>query len=205
MPNADYYFENVGDRFLNKSQEKGLDDRGISRGSVTFDYDNDGDQDLLVVNQIPVSDGLKDASPTLLFRNDSTRGNWIKIELAGKESDRNGIGSRIEVVAGNIRMIREVDGGSSHLSQNSAVVHFGLATVMKVDSINVTWVGGKKQSLLNQACNQKITIHEIECPPRYKKATAFSLIGAACVILGIVVFALKFLSLPNFTAQKKSV
>lgn len=173
LPNADYYFENAGDRFIDKSQMKGLADNGISRGSVVFDFDNDGDQDILVVNQAPVSDGLPNASPTLLFRNDSTLGNWIKIELAGNESDKNGIGSRIEVIAGKLKMIREIDGGSSHMSQNSTVAHFGLGSASMVDSINVIWLGGKKQSLLHQKANQKITILERPNPKWYQSFYSF--------------------------------
>jgi len=60
-------------------------------------------------------------------------------------------------------MIREIDGGgSSHLSQNSVIAHFGLGDASKVDSVIVTWVGGKKQMLTDQNTNQKLTITEVE-------------------------------------------
>jgi hypothetical protein len=187
LPNADYYFENAGDRFINKSVQKGLSDNGISRGSVVFDYDNDGDQDLLVVNQVPVSDGLPNASPTLLFRNDSTTGNWLKIELMGSEAEKNGIGSKIEVVIDNIKMIREVDGGSSHMSHNSTIAHFGLGSASMVDSINVIWLGGKKQSLINQGSNQKITVFESEEESWYAQASWY--IPLAVLTVLVILFA----------------
>ncbi len=57
-------------------------------------------------------------------------------------------------------MIREIDGGSSHLSQNSTVAHFGLGTATTVDSVIVTWIGGKKQIFTNQKANVKLTIVE---------------------------------------------
>jgi hypothetical protein len=204
LPNADYYFENVGDRFLNKSIVKGLDDKGISRGSVTFDYDNDGDQDILVVNQSPISDGLANASPTLLFRNDSTKGNWIKVELLGNDSDKNGIGSRIEVVVGNTKMIREVDGGSSHISQNSAVVHFGLGSATKIDSVNVIWVGGKRQSLLNQNSNQKITIQEIDSPRFYANAYFLPFLLLFIVVVILIFLAVRIFRIPFTISQSRS-
>ena len=47
-------FENKG-RF-DVCRDSGLMDFGIGRGSVPFDYDNDGDQDIFVVNQKPVYD-----------------------------------------------------------------------------------------------------------------------------------------------------
>lgn len=57
-------------------------------------------------------------------------------------------------------MIREIDGGSSHLSQNSTIAHFGLGLATIIDSVIVTWVGGKNQILLNQKGNQVIKIQE---------------------------------------------
>jgi hypothetical protein len=57
-------------------------------------------------------------------------------------------------------MIREVDGGSSHASQNSSIVHFGLGQNQIVDSVTVTWPGGKTQSLINPGINQLIVIEE---------------------------------------------
>ncbi|MEO6221585.1 MAG: VCBS repeat-containing protein [Ginsengibacter sp.] len=91
-PNPDYYFENVNGHYVNKSQEKNMADRGVSRGSVVFDFDNDGDLDLLVVNQKPINNNFSDPSPTLLYRNDSAKGNWLKVQLTGIDADKNGIG-----------------------------------------------------------------------------------------------------------------
>ena len=57
-------------------------------------------------------------------------------------------------------MIREVDGGSSHASQNSSIIHFGLGENIKVDSLIVTWPGGKKQYLIDLIPNNQIEIEE---------------------------------------------
>ncbi|MFC4874699.1 CRTAC1 family protein [Negadavirga shengliensis] len=160
FPLPNYYFDLVDGQYVNKASQKGVGDRGLSRGSVVFDYDNDGDLDLLVVNQSPVNDGLPEISPTLLFRNDSAAGNWLKVELKGVKADLNGIGSRVEVSMGNLTMIREIDGGSSHLSQNSVIAHFGLGAATQVDTVKIRWLGGSEQVLLNQRANQKLVIQE---------------------------------------------
>ncbi|MDN5202200.1 CRTAC1 family protein [Fulvivirgaceae bacterium BMA10] len=162
VPMADFYFENDGNRFTEKARAIGLNDYGIGRGSVVFDIENDGDLDILVINQKPVLD-YPVSSVTRLYRNDFATGNWIKIALEGIQAEANGLGSRIEVVIGKNKMIREIDGGgSSHLSQNSTIAHFGLGTTALVDSIIVTWTGGKKQILTNQEVNKLLTIVEIE-------------------------------------------
>lgn len=160
-PMGNFYFENENASFTEQGRNKGVNDYGIGRGSVTFDMENDGDLDILVVNQKPVLE-YPTPSMTRLFRNDSVNGNWLKVALQGIEADKNGIGSRVEIVVDGKHMIREIDGGgSSHLSQNSVIAHFGLGDASKVDSLIVTWVGGKKQVLTNQNGNQQLTIVEI--------------------------------------------
>lgn len=190
QPNPDFYFENNRGTFQNKSDEINLNDRGISRGSLTFDYDNDGDLDLLVVNQVPVSDNFPDATPTLLFRNDISSGNWLKVQLTGINSDKNGIGARVEVVAHGVKMIREIDGGSSHSSQNSVIAHFGLAGSDVVDTITVTWIGGDVQTLVNQKVNQLIKITEQPGARRSSKMFWIA-IGIAILMMFVTVFLAK--------------
>ena len=161
-PMGNFYFENDNARFTEKGRETGINDYGVGRGSIVFDIENDGDLDVLVVNQKPVQD-YPTASVTKLFRNDKPHGNWLKVTLKGEKTETNGIGSRVEIVTGSTKMIREIDGGgSSHLSQNTTVAHFGLGKAQIIDSVIVTWIGGKKQILLNQNINQMLTITEVK-------------------------------------------
>ncbi|HMQ64438.1 MAG TPA: CRTAC1 family protein, partial [Flavilitoribacter sp.] len=152
VPMANFYFVNKDGKFEESARAAGLNDYGVGRGSVVFDLENDGDLDILVVNQKPVLDGYPVPSMTKLFRNDiADKGNWVKIALKGADAESRGLGSRVEVVAGWRRMIREIEGGgSTHDSQSSAIAHFGLGTATAIDEINITWVGGKKQTLVNQ-------------------------------------------------------
>jgi enediyne biosynthesis protein E4 len=179
---ADFYFENMGGKFEDHARAIGLADYGIGRGSVTFDYDNDGDLDLLLVNQEPVLD-YPVPSFTRLYRNDSTTGNWIKIALKGVAAESHGIGSKIEVEAGEKKMIREIDGGgSSHISQNSTIAHFGLGNVSKIDKITVYWTGGNKQIITGSAVNQLLTITEIPAE-RSNHSFIYLLVGLACTAI----------------------
>jgi hypothetical protein len=189
VPMADFYFENTNGKFQDKALAYGLADYGIGRGSVVFDYDNDGDLDLLVVNQEPVLPGYPVPSVTKLYRNDSAKGNWIKIALQGMQAESHGIGSKIEVEAGGRKMIREIDGGgSSHISQNSVIAHFGLGNSKNIDSIAVYWTGGNKQTITNVKANQLITITEI---PQHKSYsyTFYLLVGLG--LAGFIFIILK--------------
>ncbi len=183
---ADFYFENDGKKFQDKARAYGLADYGIGRGSVTFDYDKDGDLDLLVVNQESVLPNYPVSSITRLYRNDSAHGNWVQIALKGINAESHGIGSKIEVEAGGKKMIREIDGGgSSHISQNSVIAHFGLGNATKIDKITVYWTGGNKQTMNDVKINQQITITEI---PQKKKNSRIAIYLPAAFIISLLLF-----------------
>lgn len=161
MPN--FYFENKNGKLVDAARQMGLDDYGLGRGSVVFDLENDGDLDLLVINQEPVQEEYPVPSITRLYRNELANGNWVKVKLEGTAAETHGLGSRVEIVAGGKHMMREIDGGgSSHLSQNSTIAHFGLGPATVIDSLIVTWTGGEQQILLDQAVNKLIIVAEPE-------------------------------------------
>ncbi len=165
VPMADFYFQNNGGKFQENARAVGLNDYGIGRGSVVFDYDNDGDLDLLVVNQKPILD-YPVPSVTHLYQNNAAHGNWLKVALHGVQAESQGIGSRVEIVAGGKHQIREIDGGgSSHLSQNAPIAHFGIGAATVVDTIIVTWTGGKRQILTRQKINTRLIVKEIPDVP----------------------------------------
>ena len=124
-----------------------------------------------------------------MYRNDSAGGNWIKIALKGVEAESHGIGSKVEVEAGGKKMIREIDGGgSSHISQNSVIAHFGLGNATKIDKITVLWTGGNKQTITGISVNHLITITEI--PLKKKPGIPYAIISMGLVV---VAFALLYL------------
>lgn len=188
VPQANFYFENTAGHFKERAYEIGLNDYGVGRGSVVFDMDNDGDLDILVVNQVPVL-SYPVPSETKLYRNDCKQGNWLKVSLKGVEADLNGLGSRVEVVVGKVKMIREIDGGSSHLSQGSPIAHFGLGDALMADSVIVKWLGGNKQVLTDQRANSMITVVEVpgkgwKPSPTILAAVSFLLVTVA--VLGLL-------------------
>jgi enediyne biosynthesis protein E4 len=191
-PNPDFYFENDNGKFINKAYEKGLLNRGIGRGSVVFDYDNDGDLDLLVIGQKAVSKEFGTESMTHLFRNDSSSGNWLKIILHGVDAESRGIGARVKVVIGNKQIVREIDGGSSHISQSTAIAHFGLGNSTKIDSIIINWPGGKQQMVFNLPVNRLIEITELNNVPKSKFSFVWIVIFTAAIAILFVLIGLKW-------------
>ncbi len=161
-----FYSCNDSLKYEMKAREYGLFHYGIGRGSVVFDYDKDGDMDLFVVNQYPrenTTSGSNLPAPNcVLYRNDVADGNWLQISLRGQKSASNGLGSRVVLYTSDRMQTQEIDGGSSHLSQNSDVAHFGLGERTIVDSVVVHWIGGKAQSILQPAINQRLLVTQTE-------------------------------------------
>jgi hypothetical protein len=148
--------------FANVTQQSGLASTIANRGSAIFDFDNDGDMDLLVNHtrmQIFTVIGL--SQNFQIYRNNNNNGNkWLKIKLRGTRNNRDAYGTRVIVYFGNRKLIRELDGGSSHASLSSSIIHFGLRNTTLLDSIEVHWPGGGVQTLYNVNTNQTLNIQE---------------------------------------------
>lgn len=126
----------------------------VSRGAAFADYDNDGDLDVAV----SVHSGR-----ALLLRNEGGGSNhWLGVRLVGSSSNRDGIGSRIRVVAGSTVSVREVGSQPSYMSQSAGVAHFGLGSRTRVDTLEVGWPSGARTVSTGVASDQTITIHETE-------------------------------------------
>ena len=138
----DQLFRNEGDdTFTDVTQEAGpgLQWQFVGRGAALSDYDNDGDTDIYVCNN---------NGPGILLQNDGgNRGHWIAVKTVGTVSNRDGIGARIAVRAGDLVMTEEVRSGSGYLSQNDLRVHFGLGERIVVDEICIRWPSGIAQRI----------------------------------------------------------
>lgn len=187
-PMGNFYFDNNDNTYTEKGRDLAINDYGIGRGSVIFDMDNDGDMDLLVVNQQAILD-YPTPTVTKLFRNDIAKGNWLKVALKGIQAETNGIGSRVTLIANGKKLIREIDGGgSSHLSQNSVIAHFGLGSTTQIDSVIVNWTGGNSQVLTQISANQLLKI--VETPAPKKNGIALWYISAVAALVLVILYIL---------------
>jgi hypothetical protein len=132
----------AGDFFLRKT---------IGRGVATCDYDDDGDLDLTVVLQ---------NAKTVLLRNDSARGHWLKLKFQGITSNRHGIGTRVTVRCGSTTWMQELAGGTSYCSSHQPILIFGLGHDAEPCSLDIRWPGGIVQSIRHVTVDQALTIRE---------------------------------------------
>jgi hypothetical protein len=109
------------------------------RGAAFGDLDDDGDVDIVVVNQ---------NDRAVLWENTGTpTRHWIGFHTKGTRSNRDGVGARVEIWdKGRLAGAEEVQAGGSYLSRNDPRVHFGLAGRAAVDSVVVQWPSGLHES-----------------------------------------------------------
>jgi hypothetical protein len=118
---------------------EGIADTGSGKGLLTFDFDNDGDVDIFVVNNL--------AAP-VLYENVSDNGNsWVQFRLQGRASNFYGIGARLYVtpVEGGPTYQQEVSASSNFLAQNEVRAHFGLGEgSAPIHLVEVRWPSGNR-------------------------------------------------------------
>ena len=151
----DQLFHNLGDgTFQEVSEKAGLGKLSarVSRGATFGDIDNDGDIDVFVSN-------LND-TPTLLRNDGGNRHNWLMVQVVGTRSNRDGLGTRLHLIAAGRSQWRTVSGAGSYLSASDIRAHFGLGETPRVERLEVTWPDGTTRIVVDVPANRLLVIHQ---------------------------------------------
>ena len=155
LEDATRVFHNRGAAgFRDVAPEAGLDHRGQGRGLVRFDYDNDGDQDLLLVNSRDVPDLVANTGGT-------TSGNWLWLELRPALDlpvPPDGVGAVVRVRTGATTQTRHVETGGGYLGSSELSAHFGLGAAAVVDELRVEWPDGCDTAVRTVAVNRRLRL-----------------------------------------------
>jgi len=155
VPQEHSLYRGLGNgKFADVSREAGsvLDVKTVARGACFADYDNDGKVDAYVVNL--------GAQGTLLHNVSQNNNHWLTIALKGTKSNRDGIGARVELLAGGRKQIAERVAGSGYLSQDDGRLHFGLGAATRVAKLTIHWPSGREQVVEDPAIDRVITMEE---------------------------------------------
>lgn len=127
-----------------------------SRGTAYSDFNNDG----LLDFGVQMITGSGDWVPVnfRLYQNLGNPGSFVQFRLEGITCNRDAYGARVEVHVGDQTFMQELQSSSSHMSQNTSALHFGLGTQESVDSVHIHWPGADVQTLLEPSIN---TLHLI--------------------------------------------
>lgn len=150
-----YLYQNNGDATFTEIMEQtnllGNDFAGTFAVAMG-DINNDGYPDFVQNNLDPTE--------CRLFENSGGPNNYLKVSVEGTASNKDGIGSWIEIWIDGQKYIRYTYCGENYLGQNSDREFFGLGTAEQVDSLNVIWLSGHEDTFYNIDANQ--TLHIIE-------------------------------------------
>ena len=157
-----------GQAFRDLSGVSGLDSDKDGRVFVKWDFDRDGWMDIAVANN--------NRPLVNLYRNDlgsqgQTRppGQFIAIRFVGgnrtaepntEYSARDGVGAKVTLAAGTLKLVREHHAGEGMASQNSATMLIGIDSNTQVDQISVRWPSGKTQQIQQVASGSLLTFYE---------------------------------------------
>ena len=151
---ASQLFLNNGDGAFSIANEKItgiINNKMVVRGVAIGDYDKDGDQDLLLT---------ENNGPAHLWRNDSESKNYLRVNLLGVKSNKDGIGSKVFLYINEYKIERLIRTGSSYLSQSEKTATFGLGDHDMIDSLSIYWPSGKKETYFDIEINKEILIKE---------------------------------------------
>ncbi|HLH08031.1 MAG TPA: CRTAC1 family protein [Terriglobales bacterium] len=113
----------------------------VGRGLAYADFDRDGDLDVLMTTN---------NGPAFLFRNDNNLGNRsVRFSLEGTKSNRDAIGTIVQIFYAGGSQSRMVKGGSSYLSQSELPLTFGLGKDDHVDRVVIYWPSGTTEEHKN--------------------------------------------------------
>ena len=135
-------FSNLGDRFklTDVADPSGYwSDAHLGRALARLDFNRDGKNDFVVTH-------LGERSALLLNETPSDN-HWLQVRLVGVQSERDAVGARVRVRAGEREWTDWVISGDGYLCRNEAVVSFGLGNATKVDEIVIDWPSGVQQTL----------------------------------------------------------
>jgi hypothetical protein len=140
-PLHNYMFRNAGRyQFQDVSQNWGFDKEGIYSGASAGDLDLDGDLDLVLT----VTNGK-----ALLMKNNAAtkEKKSLRFSFKGEGANLMGIGTAVEVYANGVLQKQEHHISRGFQSALEPIMHFGMGTAAKADSVRITWPDGKVQVL----------------------------------------------------------
>jgi ASPIC/UnbV protein/VCBS repeat protein len=150
-------FRNNGDgTFLDVAYVNGAARTEDGRGLSIFDYNGDGQIDLVLRNY---------KQPTQLLKNLGGAEHWVEFKLVGTQSNRDAVGAKIRLRTSTGWQTRVVNAGSAYLSSQSLVQHFGLGHDERIAEISISWPSGATTHFDDLEGGHRFTITENSLSP----------------------------------------
>ena len=144
-----FYFNNGDETFTPQDSSNMQNDDNPSFSCSVFDFNIDGKMDIVVTNGDTINFSLWQ-------NNIANANNFINIKLEGVTSNKDAVGSWIDVHAGSDVYTRFTHCGIGYLSQESLKNHVGIGSHGIIDSIIIKWPSGIIDKIINPSINQTL-------------------------------------------------
>ncbi|WP_298514724.1 FG-GAP-like repeat-containing protein [uncultured Kordia sp.] len=154
---AAFYTNNGNGTFSILGSSGFENDNTESYANAIGDTDNDGFPEIIVSNS--------GGDDIFLWKNQTTSSNnWLKVNLEGVASNKQGVGAIIELKSEGVSQYRYTVCGEGYISQNSETEFFGIGVNTTIEYVKVTWLGGAQDIIYDVIPNQALTILEGSSP-----------------------------------------
>ena len=124
------------------------------RSAAVWDYDNDGDLDL-VVSHVDLK------ANAVLLRNNCSNGNhWLGLSLEGKDGPAAAIGATVVVHQGEQESVFTNQWATTYLTNSDPRLHIGLGQNPKIDHLEINWSDGTREVYPGPATDRYITFRQ---------------------------------------------
>jgi hypothetical protein len=154
-----FFDDNNGSaRFEEVGEARGVTDKKDGRGLFVFDYEEDGDLDVYIVNN---------ADKPILYRNiGGNKNDFIRVNVLEADSGRESIGARVYLYSPRLKtdVMREIRSVSAFSAYGETTAHFGLgAETAKTFTVRVHWPVTNNTRIIEKVSRRStLTVRDIK-------------------------------------------